>query len=89
MTQQQTQQNEYTNEIIAALEEQRNVALKEAAQLKAALNLTTKNLKAMLEVIKTNGLEKYFFDDQQQSNEEADAKKQKPQKIKSKDQEVH
>jgi predicted HTH domain antitoxin len=54
---------EYVSEIIIALENQRNQALKQAAEAQAAANIAAKQLNAILKVIKERNLEKYFADE--------------------------
>ena len=62
MSQQQVSA-EYVSEIIIALENQRNQALKQAAEAQASANLTLKQLNALLKTIKERNLEKYFADE--------------------------
>lgn len=54
---------EYVNEIIVALENQRNLALKQAAEAQATASIATKQLNALLKVIKERNLEKHFADE--------------------------
>jgi len=54
---------EYVSEIIIALENQRNQALKQAAEAQAAANIAAKQLNAILKTIKERNLEKYFADE--------------------------
>lgn len=51
---------EYVNEIIGALESQRNQALKQAAELQATASLQSKVIAALIKVIKDKGLEEHF-----------------------------
>ncbi len=54
---------EYVSEIIIALENQRNQALKQAAEAQAAANIAAKQLNAILKTIKERNLEKHFADE--------------------------
>lgn len=54
---------DYTNEIITALEGQRNMALKQAAEAQAREALIARRLAAIVQVIKDKKLEKFFEPD--------------------------
>lgn len=79
MTQQQVNQA-YINEIITALEEQRNAALKEAAEVKANFALVSKHLGAILKVIKEKKLEKHFGEEDKAKIVEKPKQKDPPKK---------
>jgi hypothetical protein len=66
---------EYINEIISALEVQRNQALKQAAESTANANLVSKQLASLIKIIKDRKLEKFFADEEPQKKELKDAKK--------------
>lgn len=63
---------EYVNEIIIALENQRNQALKQAAEAQATASIATKQLNAILKVIKERNLEKHFSDEDKPADKPAE-----------------